>query len=74
MVQSVDDGLEVLVQNSIGEGAAADGPAGHGLVGMRERVTAEGGRLEVGPLDDATFRVRALMPVATAQAVQAVQA
>jgi len=36
---------------------------GHGLVGMRERVTTAGGLLEVGPLPDRSFRVHAELPV-----------
>ncbi|HUN34839.1 MAG TPA: histidine kinase [Trebonia sp.] len=40
-------------------------PAGHGLglIGMRERVTALGGRLQAGPRDGGGFRVRAELPV-----------
>jgi signal transduction histidine kinase len=40
----------------------AQGP-GLGLVGMRERVTALGGRLHAGPRTDGGFRVRAEIPV-----------
>jgi signal transduction histidine kinase len=36
--------------------------AGLGLVGMRERVSALGGRLQAGPHDDGGFRVRAELP------------
>jgi len=35
---------------------------GLGLVGMRERVTALGGRLDAGPQDDGGFQVRAELP------------
>jgi signal transduction histidine kinase len=40
-------------------------PTGHGLglIGMRERVAALGGRLHAGPRDDGGFRVRAELPV-----------
>ncbi len=39
-------------------------PAGHGLglIGMRERVTALGGRLHAGPRDGGGFQVRAELP------------
>lgn len=55
--------LEVVVANT---GVAAGSPqvgAGHGLIGMRERVTLYGGELEAGPLPGGGFRVRALMPL-----------
>jgi signal transduction histidine kinase len=48
-----------------------DGPAkgsvtangGHGLVGMRERVSLYGGKLTVGPMADAGFSVEASLPL-----------
>jgi signal transduction histidine kinase len=46
---------------SAGVGARSSGP-GLGLVGMRERVSALGGRLHAGPQDDGGFRVRAELP------------
>jgi signal transduction histidine kinase len=42
-------------------GTRSSGP-GLGLVGMRERVSALGGRLHAGPQDDGGFRVRAELP------------
>ncbi|MCH0565063.1 MULTISPECIES: sensor histidine kinase [unclassified Streptomyces] len=57
------------------DGAAQDGgPApvpgtqrggGHGLLGMRERVTALGGTLTTGPRYGGGFRVHAILPVTT---------
>lgn len=38
-------------------------PSGHGLVGMKERVTALGGDLQVGPGPDGGYVVRAQIPV-----------
>ena len=37
-------------------------PAGHGLIGMRERVACYGGRLDAGPLPTRGFRVAAWLP------------
>jgi signal transduction histidine kinase len=42
---------------SIGEGG------GHGLAGMRERVTALGGSLTAGPRPEGGFAVSATLPV-----------
>ena len=60
------DALEVYVADD-GRGAgaapAADGgPAGQGLLGMRERASLYGGRLQSGPLPGGGFGVRALLP------------
>ena len=48
-------------QRRTGNGTRASGP-GLGLVGMRERVSALGGRLQAGPQHDGGFRVRAELP------------
>jgi len=55
------DGLRVEVDD---DGRGPDGDtAGHGLVGMRERAAAIGGRLEAGATaTDRGFRVRAWLP------------
>ncbi|WP_213454573.1 sensor histidine kinase [Rhizomonospora bruguierae] len=52
--------IEVL---DTGAGAAGFA-AGHGISGMRERVTAVGGEFTAGPRDGRGFRVRATLPVA----------
>lgn len=41
----------------------ADAAAGHGLRGMRERATAAGGTVDIGPLADGGFRVAANLPL-----------
>jgi signal transduction histidine kinase len=44
-------------------GACGDtGPAGHGLLGMRERAAAVGGRLRSGPSRSGGFLVEAVLP------------
>jgi signal transduction histidine kinase len=55
------DLVTVDVANAVRPGTADVG-AGHGLVGMRERVAAAGGSLEVGPDGDGTFVVHATLP------------
>jgi signal transduction histidine kinase len=58
-VEVTDDGRGV--EASTGDGQAM---VGHGLIGMRERVAAFGGDLEVGPGPDGGFRVAARLPLA----------
>ncbi len=57
------DGLTVQVNDDgDGAGATSAGP-GLGLIGMRERVSALGGRLHAGPREGGGFQVRADLPV-----------
>lgn len=53
--------LDIAVTNPLrhGNGSAARG--GHGIVGMRERASLLGGRLEAGPRDG-SFRLHARLP------------
>jgi signal transduction histidine kinase len=65
-LQYTPHGLTVQVEDDgDGDGAPSAGP-GLGLLGMRERVSALGGRLHAGPRDDGGFRVRAELPVRAA--------
>jgi signal transduction histidine kinase len=48
--------------------AAAPASGGHGLVGMRERVTMYGGAVTAGPLAGGGFEVLAKLPVPEARA------
>jgi signal transduction histidine kinase len=61
-----DDGLTVEVRNAAPVGGRADGPtlpgAGTGIVGLAERTTLAGGRLEHGRTADGGFVLRAWMP------------
>jgi signal transduction histidine kinase len=54
-VEVLDDGHEVS--------AAAELNGGHGLIGMRERVSLHGGRLRVGPSSQGGYAVHAELPL-----------
>jgi signal transduction histidine kinase len=54
-VSIVDDGCGPSAPRQPGVG-------GHGLIGMRERVSVHGGRLQVGPLPEGGFGVHATFP------------
>lgn len=55
------DELVVEVENLVG-GEAGPVGGGHGLLGMRERVSLYRGTFEAGPRPDGTFRVSARIP------------
>jgi signal transduction histidine kinase len=57
-----DDALDVEVRDDGGGAGNGDG-AGHGLIGMRERVTAFGGSLETGPASTGGYAVKASFPL-----------
>ena len=56
-----DRALEIEVTDD-GRPPGVPGPAGHGLIGMRERAAMFGGVLTAGPGSSGGFRVRALLP------------
>ncbi len=60
------DALVIDVVNDTKADVSANGRQGHGIVGMRERVIAAGGRIDVGPTRDGRFRVHVTLPVAEA--------
>ena len=59
-----EDALELRVADA---GDGGPGPelagAGHGLIGMRERIRVHGGELEAGPRPDGGFEVVARLPL-----------
>ncbi|MFD7401931.1 sensor histidine kinase [Streptomyces sp. NPDC059866] len=57
------EGLTVCVRNPAPEGEVPPVPgSGQGLIGLTERATLAGGRLEHGPREDGGFEVRAWLP------------
>ncbi|MET9516671.1 histidine kinase [Streptomyces sp. NPDC002994] len=58
-VTVIDSGGETERTQSAGDGSEG---GGHGLLGMRERVTALGGTLTTGPRYGGGFRVHAILP------------
>ncbi|WP_344224577.1 sensor histidine kinase [Kocuria atrinae] len=63
------DSVDVHVVDDGGRGAPGQSrdSRGHGLIGMRERVSAYGGTLETGYATDGGFRVHAWIPVGDQQ-------
>ena len=55
------DEVELEISDD-GPGAAAADGGGHGLVGMRERVSVYGGRLETGSRPDGGYAVKVRLP------------
>jgi len=65
VLRYADDGLDIEVRDDGAGQLNANGDGGgHGLIGMRERVSLYGGRLETGPRDSGGFEVRAHLPLA----------
>ena len=56
------DALSLRIEDD-GNGSGQPSVPGFGLIGMRERVTALGGRLSAGPSATRGFRVHAVLPV-----------
>jgi two-component system sensor histidine kinase DesK len=66
LVPALDQASVEIVDD--GHGVNGSDSGGTGLTGLRERLRQAGGRLEAGPREDGPgFRVRAIVPVASAQ-------
>jgi signal transduction histidine kinase len=64
LVHYSDGQIEVMVSDD-GRGIGSGDGGGHGLVGMRERVSVYGGELDAGPQAGGGYRLRAKLPVAS---------
>jgi two-component system sensor histidine kinase DesK len=68
----IEPGLAAAGAEIVDDGAGGDGAgAGHGLVGLRERVHGLGGELDAGPGPDGGFRLRVSVPVHSGEAAHA---
>lgn len=67
VVDTADGRMMVFVEDD-GVGIGEPRSGGHGLAGMRERMTLLGGDLEVGPRPGGGWRVRAWVPLVEADA------
>ena len=65
VVVSYSDGHVEVVVSDDGRAAGDSDGGGHGLVGMRERVSVYGGELDAGPQPGGGYRLHARLPLAS---------
>jgi signal transduction histidine kinase len=66
LVHYGEDVLELEIADD-GAGSTNGDGAGHGLVGIRERVAVLGGDIEAGPASSGGYAVRARLPYSSAR-------
>jgi signal transduction histidine kinase len=60
---SADDVEVEVIDDGRGLNGKGDSTGGHGLTGMRERVSMLGGQIEIGPRESGGFALRARLPL-----------
>jgi signal transduction histidine kinase len=63
VVRYTDGQVELSVSDD-GPGGGDGDKGGHGLIGMRERISVYGGELEAGPRPEGGYRLTATLPIA----------
>lgn len=61
-IETTSSSITLMVENGPATVTAAVSRGGHGLIGMRERVQAVGGKLDYGPIAGGGFRVVSSLP------------
>ena len=73
-LRGLDDGIELEVSDTGRGGSTTALGTRHGVIGMRERAQAVGGRFEAGPKSDGGWLIRAWVPASPVHSVGIVAA